>query len=63
MVVQRSLAALKSPKGLLSGSEQTKCNLMAPSIRQPLLSELKVWLKIPQKTEWREVDLKELFIN
>jgi hypothetical protein len=25
------------------------------------LSELKVWLKIPQKTEWREVDLKELF--
>jgi hypothetical protein len=36
---------------------------MAPSIRQPLLSELKVWLKIPQKTDWREVDLKELFIN
>ena len=25
------------------------------------LSELKVWLKIPQKTDWREVDLKELF--
>ncbi|MDH4004933.1 MAG: C45 family autoproteolytic acyltransferase/hydrolase, partial [Gammaproteobacteria bacterium] len=25
------------------------------------LSELKVWLKIPQKTDWREVDLKKLF--
>jgi len=25
------------------------------------LSELKVWLKIPQKTEWREVNLKEMF--
>jgi len=27
------------------------------------LSELKVWLKIPQKTEWREVDLKTLFTD
>ena len=27
------------------------------------LSELKVWLKIPQKTEWREVDLKKLFTD
>jgi len=25
------------------------------------LSELKIWLKIPQKTDWREIDLKELF--
>lgn len=25
------------------------------------LSELKVWLNIPQKTDWREVDLKRLF--
>jgi hypothetical protein len=25
------------------------------------LSELKVWLKIPQKTDWRQVDLKEMF--
>ena len=25
------------------------------------LSELKVWLKIPQKTDWREVDLKAMF--
>ena len=25
------------------------------------LRELKVWLKIPQKTDWREIDLKELF--
>ena len=27
------------------------------------LSELKVWLKIPQKTDWREVDLKKLFTD
>jgi hypothetical protein len=27
------------------------------------LNELKVWLKIPQKTDWREVNLKELFAS
>ena len=27
------------------------------------LSELKVCLKTPQKTEWREVDLKKLFTD
>jgi hypothetical protein len=27
------------------------------------LSELKVWLKVPQKTDWREVDLKKLFTS
>jgi hypothetical protein len=25
------------------------------------LSAMKVWLKIPRKTDWREVDLKKLF--
>ena len=25
------------------------------------LTKLKVWLKVPQKTDWREVDLKKLF--
>jgi hypothetical protein len=27
------------------------------------LTELKVWLKIPQKTDWRQVDLGELFTS
>ena len=27
------------------------------------LSAMKVWLKIPQKTEWREVDMKKMFAD